>query len=457
MGASASELAKFEDEGPAVTEERILRILKKIEGTNDVLVEEIMDKKGSEKGDGFMSDISDVKVEATVQGNTKEYQWMIKHTPRDPNRWVMSRLWFKADEREVKFFSDLLPRLKTFAESKNKSNLIPSFCPAPFAEWNEVDKVLVMQNLRPLGYRDAVNKKAGLNIDHVTLVIKWLAAFHALGYAYVDQYIGGIEKMQTEELEINFWKFWDIPNFEKLMAQFKDLNIQTQLGLMKQIDEMVGNNDTYYVGTYQKFLDKHGCLDTVAIDIRDSWDTSKFKIKTFNHGDPWFNNMLFKYNSKDESSMVPIDVKLIDLQEVGYLPPTMDLTYFLFSSTTGEIRNNLSQLLRLYHDEFITIVNQLGSVLSYTYEELVADFKESAFYGLHFALGPLAQVLAEKEDILDMDDFSKKFGGRDMMSDEVKADMQKEMDHLQQTMKKNINYQVRIRELIDELVAMGVM
>ena len=76
--------------------------------------------------------------------------------------WVKSKLWVRADEREAKFYGDLLPRLKQFADIKNKDTLIPSFCPTPFPEWSDVDKLVVRQNLKTIGYRDAINRKAGI-------------------------------------------------------------------------------------------------------------------------------------------------------------------------------------------------------------------------------------------------------------------------------------------------------
>ena len=163
MGASQSDLAEYVDEGPIITPDRILRIVKTVENTDDVTVEDIIDRKGSEKGDGFLSDIEDVKVIAKVKGVKKEYLWMIKSTPREANRHIFSRKVFAADEREVRFFGELLPKMKKFAESKGKADLVADFCFIPFAAWTEDDKVLVMQNLKTIGFRDAINKKAGLD------------------------------------------------------------------------------------------------------------------------------------------------------------------------------------------------------------------------------------------------------------------------------------------------------
>ena len=85
-------MSEFKDPGPTVTQERIERIVKSLEDTEDVQVEEIDVKSGSGKGDGFMSDIEDVRVTAVVRAVKRHYNWMIKSTPRNPDRYISSRL-----------------------------------------------------------------------------------------------------------------------------------------------------------------------------------------------------------------------------------------------------------------------------------------------------------------------------------------------------------------------------
>ena len=49
-----------------------MRIVQTLEGTNNVVLSKINKQRGSEKGDGFVSDISDVIVVAMVDNETKE-------------------------------------------------------------------------------------------------------------------------------------------------------------------------------------------------------------------------------------------------------------------------------------------------------------------------------------------------------------------------------------------------
>ena len=50
-------------------------------------VEEIVEKEGNAKGEGFMSSLAFITVKATVRGEAKSYEWVVKSTPREANRY----------------------------------------------------------------------------------------------------------------------------------------------------------------------------------------------------------------------------------------------------------------------------------------------------------------------------------------------------------------------------------
>ena len=70
--------------------------------------------------------------------------------------------------------------------------------------------------------------------QHVEMVLKWLATFHALGYAFVDQYEGGIEKMRRD-FDIFFFKFLGTDDMKKLMGQFRDMSNKSHKALLEQV------------------------------------------------------------------------------------------------------------------------------------------------------------------------------------------------------------------------------
>ena len=158
MGANLSDLP-YEDPGPAITKERIERIVKGLlvqqldQPNPEFVTESIKDEEGNEIGDGHASELGAVEVKALVYEEPETYNWVFKQTPRDVSRYHRSRHVLHYNEREVRFFRDLLPRLTKFAKEKSGEFKMPNFSPAPYASWNDVDKILVMNNLKKDGYK----------------------------------------------------------------------------------------------------------------------------------------------------------------------------------------------------------------------------------------------------------------------------------------------------------------
>ena len=86
MGATQSELEQFEDPGPGITKERLIRAVKQYEDTEEVTINSLEDLGETAKGQGFMSSLNTVRVEALVNGKAKNYNWVVKSLPRDLNR-----------------------------------------------------------------------------------------------------------------------------------------------------------------------------------------------------------------------------------------------------------------------------------------------------------------------------------------------------------------------------------
>jgi len=444
MGANQSDLASFQDPGPAVTEERILRALKKHENTENVTIVNMEDASGNVKGEGFMSSLAILKLEALVDGTKKSYSWVLKSVPREPNKAIMS-MKFRADEREANFFGKLLPKLKEFLSSKNLSDLLPNLCPVPYCAWTDQDKVLIMQNLKEEGFRDAINKKAGLDIVHVRAAIKWLATFHAITYAFLEDYEGGLEKAE-QDLKIFFFKFNDLVDWEKEIGQFREHGNAAQREMFKGFEDKKSGKQ--YVKYLDDLISRHLDMGTADMKVRDY---QKYKLKTICHGDPWFNNMMFKY--KDDTKLD--DIVFIDFQIVGYVSPALDLAYFLAASTTGELRRNyLPHILTLYHTIFINSLERLGVSVDFSYEDLLDDFKKARIHGLNFAMQALPAILNENiEDIIEAEDWMKAMNEKD--EEEKNRKLKEIMDQQNATLSASDAMTERVTELLDEWIEAG--
>ena len=66
--------------------ERLVRAVKHHEKTENVDITSWQDLGETAKGEGFMSTLNSVNIKAVVNGNVKEYNWVVKSMPRDLNR-----------------------------------------------------------------------------------------------------------------------------------------------------------------------------------------------------------------------------------------------------------------------------------------------------------------------------------------------------------------------------------
>merc|ERR1719481_516730 len=152
---------------------------------------------------------------------------------------------------------------------------------------------------------------------------------------------------------------------------------------MKGLFKTLETEGTNYVETFDKFLENNLDIGTSAMELKERPD---FHVETILHGDPWFNNMLFKYN---EEQMVE-DVVFIDFQMMSFGSPTDDLTYFLSSSVTGDLMKKYKDhLLTLYHTKFCSLVELLGN------KEKIMDMEEA------MAVFNTDENVNEKKELMD--------------------------------------------------------
>lgn len=110
------------------------------------------------------------------------------------------------------------------------------------------------------------------------------------------------------------------------------------------------------------------------------------------HGDFWNNNMLFKYaeqprheqkedgtnNGSGASANVPVSLRMLDFQLSRIGHPISDVLYFMYTSTTPELRErHMLVLLRYYFDILTTDLRLLGiSLDNYTWQDFLQDYKQ---------------------------------------------------------------------------------
>jgi hypothetical protein len=102
---------------------------------------------------------------------------------------------------EVDFYTKLKPKLDKLVSCPETQGL-----KAPTCYYASDEKgVIVMENLKTSSFRN-MDKKDGLDSDHMKKVLEQLARFHGVSYHLMESYFGGIKRFLKviREMEENF-------------------------------------------------------------------------------------------------------------------------------------------------------------------------------------------------------------------------------------------------------------
>eukprot|EP00095_Tigriopus_kingsejongensis_P007654 maker-scaffold116_size340332-snap-gene-1.11 protein:Tk07654 transcript:maker-scaffold116_size340332-snap-gene-1.11-mRNA-1 annotation:"GH19368" len=404
-----------------LTRAKLTSILEHIHPDSSVTIRDWDVCAGTEKGQNFCADLQACTVTAEVNGVTKDYHWMIKLPLDDPNRIAVNRA-SHMEEKEIKFLSHLVPNLKDFI-AQRQTEIDLAFCRAPYTEYpDEVDpeqcqkgSMLVMEHLGHFGFRDCPTRRSGFDLAHVKLILGAVAKMHAVSHAYFkDKYNGDLKSMiQREELYCR--DFFSTNPDEVMVGVTEFLRKVMYVSWANSLEKAQKPGQDLPASMKRSmaqdgdFFERRGRLFT----------PTEGEFNVLNHGDMWFNNMLFKYGSDGG----PKEVRFVDLAVIRWASPCTDLAFFFFTSTTPELREaHLDELLEFYQAELAHTFSQLNEDPHiYTLEQLKIDYNKYALLGFIMSLWVLPAALTPK-------DTTEQFEG--LMTDW--GDVGKAQEHLDQ-------------------------
>ncbi|XP_051169332.1 uncharacterized protein LOC127286792 [Leptopilina boulardi] len=139
--------------------------------------------------------------------------------------------------------------------------------------------------------------------------------------------------------------------------------------------EALENEDQHYVNKIKRLKENAQQAIDYACDSRNAEPYA-----TFNHGDLWTCNMLFKYNENSE----PEDVRFLDFQLNRYGSPAMDILYTFFTCLTQEMRDKYyDELLHHYHDSLSQLLKKLNCDIEklFPFDVLLEHLQRFGSYG----------------------------------------------------------------------------
>ncbi|KAK8719992.1 hypothetical protein OTU49_013642 [Cherax quadricarinatus] len=289
------------------------------------------------------------------------------------------------------------------------------------------ENVLLMENIKIQGY-NTVDKRKGLDFEHLKVCIEHIARLHALSHAFYRE----------KDFRNKYPCFQSTSEHLKFLKPVLDAMLDIAIAFLRTL------NDKKDV-TQRLEACKQSLLDKYSAILLDGES-----ITCLNHGDCWINNIMYRYKSplartshvdsqannedsqtsqhdspashKDSQTLASheqswathkdsqdghniskapasqrvshaheshqeIDaLKIIDWGNSTWGNPVFDLQFLLYTSTTRTVRNaHLDHLLHLYHSTFTKLTAKLGSpAANWSYEQFKLDWDRTYTVGFLF-------------------------------------------------------------------------
>ncbi|GJQ78459.1 hypothetical protein Trydic_g11577 [Trypoxylus dichotomus] len=326
---------------------------------------------GSEIGDGFMSKTYTVDINDSEQSLNVFLKCALDiNIPGMPTP-------VQIYSNEIYFYESVVPKYMEFLEEKS---ITDGFRNVPRYYGSAENKILALENLRKTGY-ELCDKTFVGNEEHIELVFKTFAKYHAIGFAYKDQKPDEYQKILEGATDLMRG------TSEELDEQKVEVIKVTMQDFLKKLDP---RKDKFILGQSQYILDR-------LIEFGVGAGIEAYANPILTQGDCWCNNMMFKY---DGDKRYPLDLLLLDWQALRPGSPVLDLSYFFY--TTAAVSKNvlrkLDDFLEIYHEELSKHIKKMGSNPDalYSLSVLKDEWHKFSKFGFSMATVILKVMLGEK-------------------------------------------------------------
>jgi hypothetical protein len=336
-------------------------------------------KRLTAPGENYGSLMLSVDVTVKTPTGNEEIHAVAKTVP--PNEFIQEVFNTPVTFRnEIAFYKNIVPLLQQFQRQHGVKEII-DFVPKYYGsrvnlkgDEGEVDQdaVLLMENLKVANYT-TLDRMQGFDLNVAKLIMKNLAQLHAVPLALK------LEKPEIFEKEIKPYMMLWAPKEQQHNVMTKQLS-----DLVDDIEELKPFKE--------RILNAFG----QQMKPRETRET----FATITHNDCWVNNFLFKLENGK-----PVKSIIVDYQVCSYGSPGRDIVFFLFSSVNDHVlKKHYDDLIKLYHQTFISVLEQLGCVTTpFTFEALEQEInyeaRDSQFGHVAFMLSPIFAPSGEVQDI----------------------------------------------------------
>ncbi|CAO1439173.1 unnamed protein product [Diamesa serratosioi] len=396
------------NEEPTKTMNYIKNILphKIIEVNKDLQDNELVncEVKNCKTLDGFMSDIFQMQIKLRDKNNQNDklHQMMVKIMKGDGNFREMTRSSIMCSN-EVYIYNTVLPYFKTYLGDSVSTFSADDWCPRVyFADYgsypqlgDEKETILALENLKPLNYR--LGPRIDLDEKHLRMMIKNIASYHAVSYAMKIRKDPNLKTLADGLTPLSF-----MTSDNQELESYKHL---FTIGMQRVFEYLEATPDhqmdSSFVASMKSFKDQY--YDKPLVLMERFLKQDEFSVIL--HGDYNRNNVLFEYPTKDGFED-PLNIKMIDFQEVRYASATIDLSFFMYMNIPPTLRTAVwSSLLEHYHESLISSLMDIlkcskndESLNPYSYEKFLQHFSKFAFYGTMLGIHFIPWMASSEEE-----------------------------------------------------------
>ncbi|XP_062559062.1 uncharacterized protein LOC134223866 [Armigeres subalbatus] len=341
------------------------------------------------KGDSYLSEVyritlKDETTKTAADSSPLIVRVIVKTIPKNVGR----RKTFRSADffrNEINFYNVVLSEFVKFQQTKELKTGFNE-CSTSVASFSDGENdFIAMEDLSQFGYGSA-SRQEGAGLAECILCMQTIGRFHALSLAMKDQQPDKFHLL-VKHIEDTYYadehKTW--------YKKFQDVQIQIAKDAISQV---YGNTELETKAN--KFLD--GDLYDKMVYLTHTRNQNS----VINHGDCWLPNFLFRYDSEG----APVSAKMIDFQLARYSSPALDISFFIYSCTSQQLREaHYEELLSAYHRSLSDMLRDLGSNPDelFSFSDLQKEMHEFARFGVGMGIESVPFSLLDESEVPDLD------------------------------------------------------
>lgn len=344
------------------------------------------------KGDNYTSVINRVTIQFKRKNNDETTETTSLIIKSLSSIEIMAKFLsdFKVFEKETAIYQVTIPAMFRLLRQHDEGRQI--HCLTPFCYKTSRPHTLILEDLMTSGFKMA-DRRARLDLAHCKMTVKNLARFHAMSLALYDE-----DPTSMDEYS------------EKV---YNDTSREMMMNFITSAINALANVVERWPG-FEKYGDKfRRLLPTIWDRMMEIVKPKPNSLSVLNHGDCWVNNLMFHYCP---ATGTVDDVKFVDFQLSRYSSPALDLQYFVYTSPSEDIRSNYTELLlEEYHKELQDTLKILHCEHhEFTIDQLKEEFEEKSLFGLIAAATVLSAVVADPNDVMDLENVKEDGSNMDL-------------------------------------------